>query len=221
MQSWPVIIPPSPGVLCAYGDATTRLRVENARSFNKRFEDTNDAELFQNLSEMGVEAAAELGAEGVAKADQTLIFELDIRYQGQAFEVPLAADITSFKAGKGLQEMAKLFDAEHERLFTFNLDASHEMVNLRAVALGKAPSVSAPRIAKGDGNPGRAKVRDHMVFMDGKARDAIIYDRSKIKAGDVIKGPAVITEMDATTLVLVGHAGRVDDFGNILITPSN
>lgn len=221
MQSWPVIIPPSPGVLCAYGDATTRLRVENARSFNKKFEDTNDAELFETLSEMGSEATAELGAEGVAKADQTLSFEIDIRYQGQAFEVPLAADIASFKAGKGMKKIGQAFDAEHERLFTFNLDAPHEIVNLRAIVLGKAANISAPTIKKGDGNPMAAKTRDHTVFMDGKARDAIIYDRSKLKSGDTIKGPAVITEMDSTTLVLVDHIAKVDDFGNIAITPKD
>lgn len=221
MQSWPVIIPPSPGVLCAYGDATTRLRVENARSFNKRFDDTSDAELFETLSEMGAEVGAELKAEGVPLADQTLMFEIDIRYHGQAFEVPLAADVGIFKSGKGLKQMGKAFDTEHERLYTFNLDAPHEIVNLRAVALGKAPAVPAPRIDKGDGNPGRAKLRDHKVFMDGEIRDAVIYDRVKLLAGDVIKGPAVITEMDSTTLVLVGHVGKVDDFGNILITPED
>jgi len=221
MQSWPVIIPPSPGVLCAYGDATTRLRVENARSFNKRFDNTSDGELFKTLSEMAAEVGEELGTEGVPKADQTLMFELDIRYHGQAFEVPLAADIDAFKSGKGLKQIGKAFDTEHERLFTFNLEAPHEIVNLRAIALGKAASVSAPTIGKGDGNPERAKVRDHTVFMDGKARDAVIYDRARLLAGDFIKGPVVITEMDSTTLILVDHVGKVDDFGNILITPED
>ncbi|MEE8258520.1 MAG: hydantoinase/oxoprolinase family protein [Sphingomonadales bacterium] len=221
MQSWPVIIPPSPGVLCAYGDATTRLRVENARSFNKRFDNTSNSELYETLSELAAQVTTELEAESVPKADQTLSFEIDIRYQGQAFEVPLAADIAAFKAGKGLKKMGATFNAEHERLFTFNLDAPHEIVNLRAIALGKAATISAPRIDKGDGNPEGAKTRDHTVFMDGKTRDAIIYDRNKLKAGDIIKGPAVITEMDSTTLVLVGHIATVDDFGNIIITPED
>ena len=219
MQSWPVIIPPSPGVLCAYGDATTRMRVETARSFNKQFKDTSDAELADIMDKMGKEVATELADEGVPKSDQEITFELDIRYQGQAFEVPLAADLSLFKAGKGIKETARAFNAEHKRLFTFNLDTSLEFVNLRAVALGKPANVSSPEIKKGDGNAARAKIRDHLVYMDGQEREAVIYDRRNLLAGDTIKGPAIITEMDSTTLVLLGHVAKIDSFGNILITP--
>ena len=55
--------------------------------------------------------------------------------------------------------------------------------------------------------------------MDGKNQKATIYDRSKLKHGNVIKGPAVVMEMDSTTLILSKHKGKVDKFGNILITP--
>ncbi len=55
--------------------------------------------------------------------------------------------------------------------------------------------------------------------MDGAARAAVIHDRSKLRAGDIVNGPAVITEMDSTTLVHNGHIASVDDFGNLLITP--
>ena len=52
MGSWPVIIPPSPGVLCAYGDATTRLRVDAPRSFNKLVTHTDDAEVSTVIAEL-------------------------------------------------------------------------------------------------------------------------------------------------------------------------
>jgi N-methylhydantoinase A len=55
--------------------------------------------------------------------------------------------------------------------------------------------------------------------MDGREQDAVIYDRAKLRSGDHITGPAVITEMDSTTLVLSGHVADVDPYGNILITP--
>jgi len=47
-----------------------------------------------------------------------------------------------------------------------------------------------------------------------------LYDRSKLKSGNVVKGPAIVLEMDSTTLILPGHVGTVDDWGNILITPA-
>jgi N-methylhydantoinase A len=56
--------------------------------------------------------------------------------------------------------------------------------------------------------------------MDGAARAAAIYDRARLRAGDTIAGPAVITEMDSTTLIELHHVGRVDDHGTILITPA-
>jgi N-methylhydantoinase A len=214
MGSWPVIVPVSPGVLCAYGDATTRLRVDAQRSFNRLVPDTSDAEVGAVIDEIIAQVVAELEAEGVASADQELRVELDMRYAGQAFELPMLSP-----KGGSIAEVVARFDAEHKRLFTFNLAVPQEIVNIRVIALGTAANVLAQEIPKGDGNPTAARVRDHEVWMDGAARAAVIYDRSKLRAGDIIKGPAVVTEMDSTTLIHLGHAGEVDPFGNILIRP--
>ena len=214
MGSWPVVIPPSPGVLCAYGDATTRLRVDAQRSFNKLVTQTDLGEVSAVIEEIAAQVSAELAAEGVPAADQELAFEIDVRYAGQAFEVPLI-----FPCHSTLEDLTARFDAEHERLFTFNLSVPQELVNIRAVALGKAANVSAERIEPGTGDPSGAKLYDQKVWMDGREQDAAIYDRAKLRSGDAVTGPAVITEMDSTTLVLTGHIARVDDFGNILINP--
>ncbi|MGL4543244.1 MAG: hydantoinase/oxoprolinase family protein, partial [Polymorphobacter sp.] len=80
MGSWPVLVPPSPGVLCAYGDATTRLRVDAQRSFNKIVSATSDGEVASVMDDIAARVSAELAAEGVAAADQTLKFEVDVRY---------------------------------------------------------------------------------------------------------------------------------------------
>ena len=215
MGSWPVIVPPSPGVLCAYGDATTRLRVDAQRSFNRLVGDTDDATVHRVMEEIGGQVRAELAAEGVDAADMELRFEIDMRYAGQAFEVPLP-----FGAKGSIADLTQRFDREHERLFTFNLGVPHEIVNIRVIALGRAANVRAEQVAKGDGNARGARLRDHQLYMAGKARDAIIYDRARLGAGDTIVGPAIICEMDATTLVHNDHIAAVDAFGNILITPS-
>ncbi len=215
MGSWPVIIPPSPGVLCAYGDATTRLRVDAQRSFNRLVPETSDAEVDAVVDDLIAQVSAELADEGVAPADVEIRVELDIRYAGQAFEVPLAAP-----RGTTLAELARRFDAEHQRLFTFNLDVPQEVVNVRVVGLGKAARVEAERIPEGTGDPTAAKLRDHELYMDGRLQPAVIYERSRLRAGDRILGPAVVTEMDSTTLVHAGHVARVDPFGNLLIAPA-
>jgi len=90
-------------------------------------------------------------------------------------------------------------------------------VNLRAVALGQRLDLPAARLAKGDGNPSAAKLRDHEVWMDGAMRQAVIYERAKLRRGDTIPGPAIVVEMDSTTLIETGCVATVDAVGNILI----
>ncbi|WP_338468164.1 hydantoinase/oxoprolinase family protein [Novosphingobium sp. ZN18A2] len=218
MGSWPAISPVSPGVLCALGDATTRMRTETARSFSRLAQDTEAEELVALLDEMSAQTRAELAADGIAEDAMTSLFEVDVRYAGQAFEVPLTIDQATLREG-GIEAIVERFDAEHLRLFTFNMNTPHEIVNLRAVALGQAPELSAAALERGNGDPAAAKIRDHALWMDGREQQAVIYDRAKLRAGDVIPGPAIVTEMDSTTLVEAGCVATVDAVGNILINP--
>jgi N-methylhydantoinase A len=219
MGSYPAVSPVSPGVLCALGDATTRMRSETARSLSKLKSQTSADEIAALLREMEAQVRAGLAADGMAKSEIETTFEVDVRYSGQAFEVPMAVSLADLSFG-GLSVLAKRFDDEHHRLFTFNMEAEHEFVNLRAVALGNALELPSNPIEKGNGDPSQAKLRDHELWMDGAAQAAVIYDRARLRSGDVIKGPAIVTEMDSTTLIETGHIATVDDFGNILITPA-
>ncbi|HAU22294.1 MAG TPA: 5-oxoprolinase [Erythrobacter sp.] len=218
MGSWPAISPVSPGVLCALGDATTRMRTETARSFSKLAKMTSVSDLTAVLDEMAGQTRGELIADGVAEDQIVTQFEVDVRYAGQAFEVPLTIDKQVLEAN-GIEGILKRFDDEHHRLFTFNMDTPHEIVNLRAVALGQPPALPAAELEKGDGNPAAAKIRDHTLWMDGREQAAVIYDRAKLRQGDVIPGPAIITEMDSTTLIESGCVATIDAVGNILINP--
>lgn len=216
MQTWPVIVPVSPGVLCAQGDATTRMRHELARSFSKAFSRTTDEEVVSVLREMSQKVAAELATEGVPANEQELVCEAGVRYKGQGFELPMALQIEGFD----LTTLRQQFDDEHLRMFGFRLDSPHELINLRVVAMGRSADLPAREIPAGDGNPAAAKVRDHEIWVDGKTHAAVIYDRSKLRSGDKINGAAVVTEMDSTALILPGHVGTVDHVGNILIYPA-
>ncbi len=218
MGSWPVISPVSPGVLCALGDATTRMRNDSARSLSKRISQTSEAEIVGILEEMGAQTRAALTADGVAEADIGTLYEIDIRYHGQAFEVPMSVSLHDLGEG-GLKRLAAAFDQEHRRLFTFNMDAEHEFVNLRAIAFGQAINIPPVEIPAGDGDPAAAKLRDHEIWLGGGLRPAVIYDRARLRAGDRIPGPAIIVEMDATTLVLADCEAVVDRLGVILINP--
>jgi N-methylhydantoinase A len=216
MGSWPAVVPVSPGVLCALGDATTRMRTETARSFSKRMDATNEAEVLAILDQMAIQIHDELIVEGVPETDITSQFEIDVRYLGQAFEVPLSITPEQLRT-YGLEGIRARFDDEHRRLFTFNMDTPHEIVNLRAVALGVEAHLPAAELPRGNGNPAAAKIADHDMWMDGAMRQGAIFDRSKLLQGDTIPGPAIVVEMDSTTLVEIGCVATVDAFGNILI----
>ena len=217
MGSWPAVSPVSPGVLCALGDATTRMRTETARSFSTLASKTSADALADLMREMDAQIRGELEQEGVAAADISVGFEVDIRYSGQAFEVPMDVTLDELEES-GLVGLTKRFDEEHHRLFTFNMDSEHEIVNLRAVAMGQSLDLPAAPLQEGNGDPVEAKVRDHQLYMDGRMQPAIIYDRAKLKAKDVIQGPAIVLEMDSTTLIESDCIGTVDAVGNILIT---
>ncbi|MFC4292460.1 hydantoinase/oxoprolinase family protein [Sphingorhabdus arenilitoris] len=219
MGSWPAVSPVSPGVLCALGDATTRMRTETARSYSKLETQTSVPDLIALLTEMEAQVRGELLADGVAQDKIESQFEVDVRYSGQAFEVPMPVTIAMLEKD-GLGALIQRFDEEHERLFTFTMDTPHEIVNLRAVAMGQALNLPAAELAKGNGDPTSAKMRDHKLWMNGREQDAVIYDRNKLKQGDIIAGPAIIVEMDSTTLIESDCIATVDAVGNILINPA-
>ena len=219
--AWPVIIPPSPGVLCAYGDATTMVRDEAARTYIRRFGAISDDELLALLRELAEAAAATVAAQGVPRAEQTTAYQVDLRYHGQGFEITVPADEKAFdSADNSADSGLAAFDAEHSRLFSFLLqDNEHELVSARATVTGPRPSVRTVQLRAGGTDPSAALSGTTRIWVDGDYTDAAVYDRSALLAGNVIAGPAIITEMDSTTLVLPGHAAAVHPGGSLLINP--
>ncbi|SHE95154.1 N-methylhydantoinase A [Ferrithrix thermotolerans DSM 19514] len=219
MGSWPVIVPPSPGVLCAYGDATTNLKAESSKTFIRQFPDTSKEEVILQLRDLAETARSELQSEGVRDEEIVQSFEIDLRYHGQGFEVTVPVKIEEIDKN-GLEVVGEVFDKEHERMFTFALDSVHEIVNLRAVVTATQNTVEAPRLNPGDGDPVQAERFESEIRYGGKIYNAKVYDRSLLESGDIIDGPAILTEMDSTTLIIPEHFGTVDNFGNVLIRPN-
>jgi N-methylhydantoinase A len=219
MGSWPVIIPPAPGVLCAYGDATTRLRDEASRTFIRRFGDTSDGEVLGMLDELAGIAGRSLTDEGVSHSDQTATYQIDLRYRGQGLRLTIPVSREEFIA-VGIAGVARRFDEMHTQLYTFALDAPHELVNLRAVIEGPQTRVRAEPLEAGGPASDAAVVEETTLFVEGAERAAKIYDRSRLLAGNRIHGPAIVCQMDTTTLILPGDTGEVDAVGNILIRPN-
>ena len=216
--AWPAIIPRGPGVLCAYGDATTRMRNEASRTFIRRFSEVGVDEIEALFAELESKAVEVLDAENIPPTERDVVYQFDLRYSGQSMQFTLDVTLDELKRA-GFDAVGARFDETHEQLYTFELPNEKELINVRAVATSRTSFARAQEVEQGDGDATGARVGEQVIYADGADRDAAIYDRARLRAGDRIAGPAIVTEMDSTTLILPDHAGTLDKFGNILIRP--
>ncbi len=217
IHAWPVIVPPGPGVLCAYGDATTRRRNEASRSLIRAFSATTVEELGGMLGELAERARAPLAAAG---GDVDTRYQVDVRYHGQGLTLPVDFALADLEV-EGLDAIGTRFDATHEQLFSFSLEEEKELVNLRAVALGPETGLRAPAASAGDGDPSRAILASQTIYAEGAHHEAQVYERGRLQPGDVLAGPAIVIEMDSTTLILPEHRARVDERANLILEPES
>ena len=213
---YPVIVPPTPGVLSALGFLFADVKNEFAQTFVRNIDDTDPDQVTAIFTRLGRDARAWLDEEGIAAGDQDLRYEADVRYFRQGYELALDVDAGALANG-GLADLAARFSTAHERLYGFGLDQPVELVNLRAVGTGRVERAGLPRFEAGDADAADALVDQNQVYFDGTFVASNFYDRDRLRAGHRIAGPAVITQWDSTTLIHPGHVGEVDQYLNILI----
>ena len=218
--AWPVIVPPGPGVLCAYGDATTQIQDEASQTYVARVDEITAQDLMDELETLRARASESFEADGIAADQQEATYQADIRYAGQAFQLSLSVTMDELKS-QGLAVLTDEFDRQHEQLFTFAHGKDHEIVMIRAIVKAKS-SLTADLMEVSDAKTKLedAKFHDTKFYYEQEWHDAVIYDRDKLGVGTVVPGPAIVVEMDSTTLILPGHAATVDKVGNLLINPA-
>ncbi|NKY89811.1 hydantoinase/oxoprolinase family protein [Nocardia veterana] len=220
LGSWPVIIPRSPGVLCAYGDVTTRVRQERSRTSVREFVGIDVAGLRAEYLELIAEVESAMDGEKVPRDQRTMTLEADIRYVGQsdAITIPLSVEELT---DEGIVLLGKRFDEAHEKLNTFSMTTlDRQFVSLRAICISNPMVAAAEHLTTGTGSPENAKIGESRAYMNRAWHETPVYDRSKLLASDVIVGPAIIQEMDSTSVILPDHTAVIDIVGNILIRPA-
>ena len=217
-EAWPVIVPPGPGVLCAYGDATTRVQDEAARTYITMASDLTADKLADDLLGLKGRASESLIQDGIAQERLEVTYQADLRYAGQAFQITVEFTEAELRA-RGVAVLTDQFDAEHEQLFTFKLGDGHEILMIRAVVGASVTLKADITIPQGTGDVSGAVIHQSRFFYEGQWHEAAIFDRSGLGALDAIMGPAIVSEMDSTTVVLPGYSATVDSVGNLLIQP--
>jgi N-methylhydantoinase A len=221
MGSFPVIVPPAPGLLCAIGDLVADFRDEFAQTYIRLVSEAGGEEVADILETLGGQAKAWLVGEGIAEDAQRIAYTADMRYHRQGYEIPVALEPSEVRSG-GLGDLEERFNALHEQLYGFRMPGTaSEIVNLRAVGYGAVPKPELPTGDLGSPDASAAVVDEHEVVFDGERLSTKVYDRSKLQPGALLSGPAIVTEFDSTTVVLPGYRAEVDANFNILITPND
>ncbi|KAJ7336259.1 Hydantoinase/oxoprolinase-domain-containing protein [Mycena albidolilacea] len=223
-QSYPAIIPPSPGVLCAFGDAITSLRHEVGRTYICKLGEVTASDIIDACRSLASQASQVLETQGVVTNQQRHTFEADMRYSGQALNLPVGFALEALEQD-GLDVLERSFTALHHSLFTYSLDLRVEVINLRSRAEEVSEDVILKELTKSetDGVPcSDALTGRTQIYWNGTTYTEVpIWERTGLRDGDHIAGPAIITEMDSNTIVMPDHRAEVDRFGNILLWPTD
>ena len=218
MGSFPVIVPPSPGLLCALGDLVADFRSEFARTLIRLVSDATPEEILAVLDELEGRARQWMADEDIAAERQGVTFVADMRYHGQGYEIPVPLDPDEIRGGD-LATLDERFNGLHDQLYGFRMpNTASEIVNLRAVATGDLPKPELPEADLEGEDASGAVVEQGEILFEGERRATPIYDRGALRPGNRLEGPAIVTEFDSTTVVLPGYVAEVDRYSNILIT---
>jgi len=205
-----VLVPRSPGIFSATGLLATDLKRDAARTIMRRLEELDPAELEQAFAELERAGAKELAAEGVAPDRIEFVRQLDLRYVGQSYELTVPAG----------DDLPARFHAEHDRTYGFSAETEPvECVGVRLQTVGRIARPPLRTLERGDAPPPKATRRVYFAEAGGYV-DCAVHDRYALPAGARLAGPAVVEELDSTTVVHPSYTARVDDVGNIWIERS-
>ena len=205
-----VLVPAAPGVLCADGLLAADLKADFSRTLPRTGRVDLDASR-QIYAELSQQADDWLARERVASADRRQSRIALMRYHGQGGELAVGwVD--------SVEGIEAAFAQAHRALYGFVLDTPIELVTLRVEATGRMPA--PPRAALAAGSGARSQGRARVHFATGET-EVPMYDRALLGAGDRFDGPAILTQLDATTLVRPGWSAEVHPSGAMLLSTSS
>jgi N-methylhydantoinase A len=215
-----VIVPPNPGVTSAAGLLTSDLRYDVSQSFLRPLHDLDLRALEEQFRAQEERLRGQLSADGCGDQDITVDWAADLRYHGQSYElkIPLGSRHLSEDT---LRDLQAAFHEEHQREFGHSFpDFEIEVVNVRLTGTGRLPHLAHTQAVGGTVGDAHVRDVDAVFVVDGEARrlPTPVYDREKLPVDEELDGPAIVVQVDSTTLVPPGASVRRDTVGNLLIT---
>jgi N-methylhydantoinase A len=218
-----LIVPPTPGILCAMGQLLADVRHDLVETHILAYAPGNRERAATVASALSGAAERRLAADGVPPERRRIEIRVEARYVGQSYELPIALEHGS---AEGWSRLAADFHAAHRYRFGHaDQDAAIEIVSFGATAIGRVDSPELPAVRPGGpAPPAEAHMATREVFYEGDTLGepgrwitVPVMAREQLLAGNVIEGPAVIEEISATTVLYPGDRARVHASGALLV----
>lgn len=218
IRSRSVIIPPTPGVMSAFGFLSSDIQNEFPETYLKIAEETPASELESRVSGLISQADEWLTGEGVEEENKRFDLYADCRYYMQNIQIPCRFELDDL-TGEDSTFLREQFEEAHRQRYNFDLpDSPLEIATLRVIGRGTIKGVTLTESENGaDEDASGAVMRTEKVFFGGEWAETPIYDRGGLRGGNVVSGPAIVQQDDTTTVIEPGYRGSVDRFGNIMI----
>ncbi|OLP65665.1 Acetophenone carboxylase gamma subunit [Bacillus pumilus] len=214
-----VVVPPSPGTLCALGALTADFIHDAVLSKKICLQDYTIEQLTQDYEILTRQATEWFSQQHIQHIKNTSILLMaDARYQGQAFEIELPLSADWLKQEQDVHQLIEAFHQLHKRQYGHRDDqAKIEFTHLRVRVIGETPPLPFSSVQESS----REALKPHAyrwVFIEDKEYEAAIYNRSNLSAGSIVNGPAIVEQDDTTTLILPNWSGEIDLSGNLVIS---
>jgi N-methylhydantoinase A len=218
IRSRSVIVPPTPGVMSAFGFLSSDIQNEFPETYLRTAEETPASELKTTIEGLIAEADEWLDGEGVGEEDKRFDLYADCRYHLQNIQIPCRFELNEL-TGEDSAFLRSRFEEAHRQRYNFELpDSPLEIATVRVVGRGTIKGVSLVESENGASEDGSGPVlRNERVYFGGEWVETPVHDRGGLRPGDKVDGPAIVVQDDTTTVIEPGYRGAVDRFGNIRI----
>ena len=213
-----VLVPVAPGVTSALGLLMADLRHDFAQTVLRPGSELSPEEITSRYEELEAQAVGQMRREGVESEDVTLVRTADARYVGQGYELEVPAASGRLDQ-EGVEGIMGRFHEAHVRSYGYaSRDNAVEVVNLRVTALAEMRRPDLAGAVREGGSPLEAVIGERDVYFGNERRRTKVYDRSLLHPGDEVVGPAIVEQLDSTTVVWADQSAAVDGYSNLLLT---
>ena len=211
-----VLVPARPGITNALGCVVADLRHDYVRTVNKPLSVLQDSSVAAIYAEQGREGRATIESEGVPVRELRYVYSADMQFAGQSHILSVAVEQPDI----GIEGLHKAFAAAYWRRFGIELaEIPPVLVNLHTAVIGVRPEIDLAALAATERAPtlAAAKIGERRVWFPDGWQQAPVYARDRLPLDASFQGPAILEQLDCTTVVEPGDTVRQDKLGNLLI----